>query len=88
MVVVLAGLTGSALAHRIRLSADMKQDLICVALLFAGVLISAIVGEAYVISHFGNPDTFLSAPEVLEPIWRQLGIPHRMLDVLVSQIGL
>jgi hypothetical protein len=29
-----------------------------------------------------------SAPEVLEPIPRQLGVAHRVLDVLVPQIGL
>jgi hypothetical protein len=28
-----------------------------------------------------------SAPEVLEPIRRQLGVAHRMLDVLVAQVG-
>ena len=27
-------------------------------------------------------------PEVLEPIWRKLSVPHRMLDVLVAQVRL
>jgi hypothetical protein len=30
----------------------------------------------------------LSAPEVLEPIWPQLGVANRVLDVLVAQVGL
>jgi hypothetical protein len=28
------------------------------------------------------------APEVLEPIRRQLGVPHRVLDVLMPEVGL
>src|SRR5262249_53384742 len=30
----------------------------------------------------------ISAPEVLEPVRRQLGVPHRVLDILVSEISL
>ena len=30
----------------------------------------------------------LSAPEVLEPPWCQLGIANRVLDILVAEIGL
>jgi hypothetical protein len=29
-----------------------------------------------------------SAPEVLEPIWCQLGVPNGMLDVFVAEPGL
>ena len=29
-----------------------------------------------------------SAPEVLEPVRRQLGVAHRVLDILVAQISL
>ena len=30
----------------------------------------------------------LISPEILKPRWRQRGVPHRVLDVAVSQIGL
>jgi hypothetical protein len=30
----------------------------------------------------------ISAPEILEPIRRQLGVAHGMLDILVAEIGL
>jgi hypothetical protein len=33
-------------------------------------------------------DAEASAPEVFEPMRRQLGVAHRVLDVLVTEIGL
>ncbi len=32
--------------------------------------------------------THLVTPEILEPRWAQLRVPHRMLDVLMAEIGL
>jgi hypothetical protein len=35
----------------------------------------------------GHPGA-VSTPKIFEPRWRQLGVPHRVLDVLVAQVGL
>ena len=36
----------------------------------------------------GNADIRYSPPKVLEPCRRQLGVAHRVLDVLVPEVGL
>src|SRR5580704_12504664 len=35
-----------------------------------------------------DPPNIRSAPEVFEPVRRQLGVAHGMLDILVAEIGL
>jgi hypothetical protein len=36
----------------------------------------------------GSRPANLLPPKVLEPRWRQLSVPHRVLDVFVPEIGL
>jgi hypothetical protein len=55
--------------------------------LFPDFRISADVHHV-TLRRLNESKTTALTPEVPEPIWRQLGVTNRVLDVLVAEIGL
>ncbi len=54
----------------------------------AGVAENGKKGGARGRSHTGRDLRHASSPEVLEPLGRQLGVAHGVLDISVAEIGL